>query len=431
MQPFSYLAMNKSIIFILLLASFILTLRLVFFYSNLSVLHDGQAIRFTYTLLQEPKQFSRYQQFTAKIGGQRILVRTGLSPKLSYGDRIIISGQITSFTPKTAINQDTRVLTLNSPSIKLNKGEASLGVEPLIGVAAWFHERVKDVFAKALPSRSASLLLGIVFGIREGIDHDFSAQLASTGVLHVVAASGMNVTLVGGFLSSLFSLMLRRQFALVFTIMGIFFYALLSGLDASIVRASLMGMMTFGAQIIGRQYMASYALFLTAFFMLMLNPDLSTDIGFQLSFAATTGLIWIQPVLSIFLRGGLRKVARIVFFREDLKTTIAAQLAVTPLLLLYFGTYSLWSVVVNALVLWTIPPLMVIGGLAGLLSLIFPFFASLLLYVALPLLLYFEAVVSFFAPFSQTDKLENLPWQLIAGYYLLLISAILYIKMRK
>ena len=158
-------------------------------------------------------------------------------------------------------------------------------------------QHIISVFEKTLPSNYSSLLLGIVFGIKSSMSSNFLDNLKILGLMHIIAASGMNVTLVAGFLSAIFLLFLKRQIALILTIAGIFIYAFLAGFEPSIVRASIMGMITFTAQILGRQKLAGYSLFATAYIMIIFSPFVIWDIGFQLSFVSTAGLIFLRPVL--------------------------------------------------------------------------------------------------------------------------------------
>lgn len=270
--------------------------------------------------------------------------------------------------------------------------------------------------------------MGIVFGIRDDLSEDFEQAIIETGVVHVVAASGMNVTIVAGFLSFIFSLFLRRQIAIVLSILGIIIYAFMAGLEPSILRASVMGGIAFTAQILGRQNLATLSLFLTGFILLFLFPGLLFDIGFQLSFVSTLGLIHFQPVFLTFFK--LSKLARKSIFMESFATTFSAQLATLPILLSNFGTYSLWSIIVNVLVLWTIPILMLLGGIAGIICLFFAPLASFFLYLSLPFLLFFEAVVNFFSSRPLQINLETFPWQFSIGYYFILLSIFMFLLKR-
>jgi competence protein ComEC len=117
-----------------------------------------------------------------------------------------------------------------------------------------------------------------------------------------------------------------------------------------------MGSVTFVAQALGRLQAASRALFLSAALMLIIKPDWITDLGFILSFVATASLMLFE-----------RKIASLIrfvpgIFREGLSTSLAAQIGVAPILFATFGQFSLLSPIINALVLWTIAPITIIGG---------------------------------------------------------------------
>lgn len=395
--------------------TFLLFLRFFFFYQNQPQLEDGQELEFETTLLSEPQIVGRVQRITANLeNGERIFITVPQFPEFNYGQTLHISGSL----KKRLLTNERAILTMSFPKVEAVKKSKN----PLLALTSFIRQRVILLFEKTLPPNASGLLLGIVFGIREGMDKSFSNDLRLSGVLHVVAASGMNVTMVGGFLSSLFGSVLRRQIALILSIFGIFFYALLAGLEPSIVRASLMGSLAFGAQILGRQNLAIYALFLTGYLMLLFSPPLIFDIGFQLSFFATLGLLYFSPV---FQRLKLRVIG------EDFQTTISAQAATLPILLSNFGTYSLWSVLINGLVLWTIPILMIIGGVGAMFGLLIEPLGQLILYLALPFLLFFETIVRASAKWGGVVGIESLPWQIAVGYYFILIAALMLRKVQR
>ncbi|HVT00804.1 MAG TPA: ComEC/Rec2 family competence protein [Patescibacteria group bacterium] len=282
--------------------------------------------------------------------------------------------------------------------------------------------RIDDVFYRTIPKDEAALLLGVVLGQKGDFSKQYLNAIQRTGLLHVIAASGMNVTMVTAFLLLLFSGFLKRQYALVITAIFIIFYAGLAGFQASIVRASIMAIFALGAGVIGRQNTSLLALFFAAFLMLFISPPLLTNIGFQLSFAATLGIVLIDPVLKV--------MGKNVIF-EDARTTLAAQIATTPILLFYFGSYSPVSVIANLLIFWTIPPLMILGGAASILALISPIIATPFLWLSLPLLLYFKYITILTSSFAFQVQLKSIPWEIIAGYYLILLAIILAVYKKK
>ncbi len=387
------------ILFIILLS---LGLRFLFFYKDQPELRNGEKISLETTLFSEPKTNIRSQIFSVNYKNQRITVFAPLNPEIHYGDNVKIIGSLNS-----RLLNNKEIFSVNA-KIEAKKDKSNY----ILAISSFVRQKLISFYKENLNPNYSGLMLGIVFGIKEYIPSDFLQNLKTAGVMHVIAASGMNVTLVAGFLNSIFLIFFKRQIALVMSIVGIVAYGVLAGLEPSIIRASIMGILVFTASILGRQMWAAYGLIFTGYAMLLWDPGLLYDIGFQLSFLATTGLIYIKPFFSNKILDGFQ-------------TTIFAQGATLPVLIVNFGTYSLWSIVVNSLVLWTVPVLMIIGGVSAIVSFIFEPIASLLLYLSLPLLIFFESVVKFFSNLSGTIKIENLSWQIIAGYYCILISFVL------
>lgn len=396
--------MNYKLLLILLI---ILGFKFNFFYQNQTQFTDEQAVSFETTLLSQPQVVGNQQAFTANYRNQKIKISTGRFPEINYGDFVRISGKIS--------NKNDRVL-MYFPKMEIANNPQNIFQSGLKNINL-LRQKLISLFVETLPSPSSSLLLGIIFGIKEQMPKDFTNNLRTSGVFHVIAASGMNVTLVGGFISAGFAFFFKRQIAIGLSILGIVFYAVLAGLEPSIIRASIMGILVFSAQIMGRQTLAVNGLALAGFGMLFNDPTLISDVGFQLSFVATLGILYIKPLFG--------KQEGIV---SEVLTTIAAQVATLPILLANFGTYSIYSVLVNGLVLWTVPMLMMIGGVGAILGLILAPLGQLLIYLCYPLLLYFESIVNFFGKIGGVLIIKNFPWQFTAGYYCLLASALLFFK---
>lgn len=403
----------KILVMVLLV---ILAVRFLFFYNQKNNYQDGQAVNFETTLLNEPQFLGNYQKFTLNLPhGEIVFVTTAALPEYKYGDRIAVSSTLI----KQVINKRI-TYSLKFPKISLVK----TNINPLLAVTGFIRQSVTDLYNKALPADLASLMLGIVFGIKAPMTKEFTQALRLSGVFHVIAASGMNVTLIGGFLSSILVFFMRRQMALVLSICGILFYVFLAGMQPSIIRAAIMGILVFSAQILGRQTLASYSLFLAGFLMLFISPNLISDVGFQLSFSATLGLLYLRPLFEKI--GKLKLLTGRFPLTEDFFVTFSAQIATLPILLATFGTYSLWSIVVNSLVLWTVAPLMILGALAAVVGLILPSLALIIVYCCLPLLLYFQKVVIFFSALKGTLSVAEFPFSFVLAYYLLLLALVLY-----
>lgn len=399
--------MNLKLLAFLLI---ITCLRFNFFYRNQVEFINGQRISFETGILSQPQISGNRQVLVANYKNQKIKVITSRFPEVNYGDFVRISGNISNKSGR-ALMYFPKIETINNSSNILQTSLKNIN---------FLRQKLITLFSKTLPMPSSSLLLGIIFGIKEQMPKDFTNNLKISGVFHVIAASGMNVTLVGGFISLFFAFFLRRQIAIGLSILGIIFYAVLAGLEPSIVRASIMGILVFSAQILGRQVLAINGLALAGFGMLFIDPTIVSDVGFQLSFAATVGILYVKPLFG--KREGIMSEA---------STTIAAQVATLPILLANFGTYSVYSILVNGLVLWTVPILMMIGGVGAILGLILTPLGQLLIYLCYPLLLYFQAIVNFFGKAGGVLIVNDFPWQFAGGYYCLLISVLLLSKKNK
>lgn len=400
----------------------VLVMRIHLFNSTMTHFTIGKMIELDTVLNKEPSHFGKTQQFMIfGPANQQIFVTTTQFPYLHYGQEVVVIGQIRESsvgfgTEKNGVIPSRKpMMTMKYPKIKAVSGQNIFS-----GLISMISTYLSDLFGHDLSSTSASLLLGIVFGIKGSFSPEFSKALQSSGLTHIIAASGMNVTLIGSFLATLFGLFLRRQLALALVIVLLVLYAAFAGFAPSIVRATIMGICVALSQIWGRQANAQWGLFLAGYSMVFFDPGLIDDIGFQLSFVSTVGLLYIKPLFE-----PLERVFKKTVVIDDISTTCAAQLATVPILLAQFGTYSVWSLIANALVLWSVPVLMILGGLAAVVGFIFPVLAQLLLWLSAPILWYVEEVILFFGRWGNTVEISHLSWPFIAGYYCVLIAVVI------
>lgn len=398
----------KAIPLILLLA-FLLSLRLFFFNQERHVFKENEVFNQTYSFTHEAKENSYGQYFFV----DNILVSVPLFPKYYYGDKIQISGKITSL--KTGKGS---MLTIKSPTVKSIKERS-----PFIAVSKFVRGRIESVVLTTIPMKEGGLLLGIILGVRDKIDNDFYQQLKNSGVLHVIAASGQNVSIVASLLLSLLQKVVKRRLALLFTGLAVIFYAFIAGFDPSIVRAAIMALITFGALLFGRQSKGLYALFATGWIMVFQNPQMVENVSFQLSFLSTFGILTIKPLLD---RISMLRI--LSFLKDDLTTTLSAQIATFPLILTVFGSYSLVSLPVNILLLWTVPILMIFGGIGALASLALPLLSIPFVLISYPFLLYFTSIISVSSEFKAGFAVQSLPITVAIGYYLILIAVVVKYK---
>lgn len=218
---------------------------------------------------------------------------------------------------------------------------------------------VEDRIARALGEPHASLLTGLLTGGQDGMPATTREVFARTGLAHVTAVSGTNVTiLLSAIGAALF--WLPRRWRLLPSIGAIGAYAILVGAGAPVIRAAVMGTLGLLVSHAGRVRHSRLAILWTAVVMLAWHPlDLYGDVGFQLSFLAVIGLAEVAPVLARY--DGV--IPEIFGLRDALRATIAAQLFAAPWAAAVFGTLPVFGLLANLCVVPLIPITMLLGGI--------------------------------------------------------------------
>lgn len=295
--------------------------------------------------------------------------------------------------------------------------------------ASWLRDKATSVYKETLSRDQASLLSGIVLG-GAGLDRQFKNKLANAGLTHVVAASGMNVSIFSGFLLGLLSkIRISKIIKVIVAIVFTLFYATLTGFAPPIVRATIMFIFVLVASLFGRQNSGFVGLFIAAFLMLWVSPKLVTDASFLLSFASMTGQIFLSTI-----KLDLPKLQGLVI--ENFLQSFLALLFTAPLVIIFFAKFSLVAIFTNILVLWTIEPLMILGGVEIVLGIFFTEAARLIALPASGLLGFFLWVVNYFSqPSWAVVHWTLLPgWPtifFILGYYLTLAGIIIAFSERR
>lgn len=273
-------------------------------------------------------------------------------------------------------------------------------------------QALEQKISQFLPSPQSELLSGILLGQNKKLPGNLKLALRDTSTLHIVVASGQNLSMVAGFFLGLAGL-IKRKNAVILSLLATLFYTILTGFQVPILRAALMFGLASLAQLHGRGKGSFRVLMIVAGLMLLINPRWVRDISFQLSFLATFGVVVIAPILLCWLR-------IVPIIGQDLAVTLSAQLMVTPVIAQNFHQLSLVSLIANALVLWSIPFIMIGGTIMIILGSLWNFFGQLIALGVYALLTYFIYIVQFFAslPFAWEYVGEKV-WVVWLGYYLI------------
>lgn len=368
---------------------------------------NGASIRIVGRLTEEPYLTASYQ--IIEIAG--IKVKTGRFPTYHYGDKLEVVGKIR----RRVINSWKSEFWAYYPEISVTEEPRNLAKRAdFKGFLFILRRQIEGVFKRVLPEPQAALLSGIVLGVKQSMSPKFLQNLRQTGTLHVVVASGYNVSVVAGFLVTVFVWFLSRKKALILAFFGIFAYTLMAGAEPPVVRAAIMGSLAYAAQFLGKQKDGVIALGVSAALMLLVNPLILFDIGFQLSFAATAGILSIFPLLT-------KRFFRFPIFGDDLAVTLSAQAATLPILLLNFGQMSFLSPIINALVLPLIPPIMGLGATIAGIGLVAKPLAYIIAWFAWVPLTYFVKIIEWFGRLPWTSmEVGNLSIWWAVGYYFVL-----------
>lgn len=234
-------------------------------------------------------------------------------------------------------------------------------------------KKFKDIIDKNLSLPQSGLLEAMLLGYRREISPAITDQFSKAGVSHIIAISGLHITIMAGLLFYLLmALGVPRQKSFWPALVILFLYVVMIGFRASAVRALIMGAVLFYALKIGRLKKSINVLVLAAVVLLLINPKLLIfDVGFQLSFLAVLGILYFYPLFEKWLKFIPDKGK----VRSLICLTLSAQVLTLPLIFYYFGYVSFVSPLANLLIIPVLPVVMVGGMIMIFLGLIWSNFA--------------------------------------------------------
>ena len=335
-----------------------------------------------------------------------MLARVTSDKKFHYGDHIVLRGQL--HTPPEHEEFSYRQY-LASKGIYSYMPRNSAGVletgngNPIMrGIFALKERALKTVY-QLWPDPEASLFSGILLGIETGIPKPVQEAFKATGTSHVIAISGFNITIIAGLFATFFGRILNPRKGAIAAIIGISLYTILVGADAAVVRSAIMGGFTLFARQVGRRQHGINTLAFTAALMSLHDPHVPWDVGFQLSFAATLGLVlYAEPFAQAFIRWisnflAEKKANRLAGpVGEYILFTLAAQLTTLPIMAYHFGQISISAFITNPVILPVQAPIMTVGGLGLILGMIWLPLGKIIAPLAWPFVLFTIRAVELF-----------------------------------
>lgn len=290
---------------------------------------------------------------------------------------------VCSFSRNTSISV---VGTVNSNVIDrflgrlwLDRAELAVSVKPVImastqTVFSTFMDSVREksvsIYRQFLPEPESGLVAGIVLGYKNDIGQEMYNLMVNSSTIHIAVASGYNIMLVGGTVLSVCFWFMKRKWASVVAILAMIFYAVEAGGEPPVTRAVIMGAVVFVAAIVGRRTISWWILLVTAWIMILIEPLLIFNVSFQLTMAASVGLMVVEPALTKVLSRSHEKLVEILG-GIGIMTSLSTMFVTTPIIWWNFGRMSWIGIVSNILILPLVPMLMITGSLMQVLPWVF------------------------------------------------------------
>ena len=337
-------------------------------------------------------------------------------PILEYGDYVELSGNVESSTSSSIDPSYKKFLKKNLVSgiiqnpdsvFKSGKNQSMIthSIRILYMISSYFEQSINSI----LPEPQASLAAGLVLGIKRNIPADLTDDLNRTGLTHIVALSGYNVTIIMLVFSQLLVQHLGKRKTFWAGVVLVTLFVIMTGAASSVIRAGIFSTLVIYGSTVGRKADQTNMMLLAAIIMILANPFILTnDIGFQLSFLAFAGLIYFSPIISrLFDSSRFRNWPD--WIKLPFVETLSAQIAVFPLIIYVFGRFSLIAPIANFLVLWILPLAMLVSFIAGLSGIIYYYLGKILALLAWPVLTYVikATEIASVLPFSSFEFGQN------------------------
>lgn len=328
---------------------------------------DGQEV----TVITDPRDGAFGQWAVVRLGEQQLIATTsGFGAALSgveARDRLIVTGAVVGQRPSSNWEIANRLV----GSLRISGVKSREQAKGLAGSANWFRNVLADG-ARSLPRQRQALLAGLTVGDDRGQSAVTADDFRAAGLGHLLAVSGQNVVFVLLITAPLLSRIRSPGIRLAATVLVLVFFGFVTRFEPSVVRALSMVGLTVIASAVGRPATAERTLPVAIFALLLWDPLLAWSLAFQLSVAATLGLVVLAPHF-------YERIPGPEVVRGLLSVTLAAQLAVAPLLLVFFDDVSLIAVPANLLAVPVSGVIMMWGMTAGFVAgLIAPEIAAVL-----------------------------------------------------
>ena len=366
----------------------------------------GHQVELSGTVLEDIDQQAN-GQFVMKIGNVRqgttslpgmVWLTASDGSPVQRSDTVTISGKLA---------QGFGSFSASMYRVSITRVERASPGDVALGIRDWFANAVRTVISEP----QASLGLGFLLGQRRALPPELSEALQIAGLTHVIVASGYNLTILVRFARRLF-VKLSRYTALLASSGMVLSFIAITGMSPSMSRAGLVTGLSLLAWYYGRKFHPIVLLTVAAAVTVIINPSYAWgDIGWQLSFAAFSGVMILAPLLQRYFFGESKPGT----IRQILGETIAAQIATLPIIIVAFGAFSNVALIGNMMILPLVPLAMLLVFMSGIIALSIPAISIIIAAPTTWLLGYMTTVA---------QQLASIPWAMtgltVGGWFMAL-----------
>ena len=315
--------------------------------------------------------------------------------ELEYGDKIKIEG--TYIKPEKAKNyggfnyQDYLksigiIGTIDVEKIEiLEKDKGNFILKNIYNLSNKIKEKTKTLFKN---EEEQGLVQGLILGDKENVSEEIEENFEITNLSHILAVSGMHITYLVIGMQILFQKLAGKRKTNIIMIVLLILYMILAGSSPSVVRSVIMGIITIFSKLVHRKNDVINSISISLLILLIVNPYVIGNIGLQLSYLGTLGIVLFQKTVYNILnkkrnkvKEKIKKESKIILkIKEMLAVSISAQILIFPIMIFHFNLFSIYFLITNLLASIIIGPIIIISFLVIILSFVFLPIAKIISY---------------------------------------------------
>jgi len=307
------------------------------------------------TVVSEAKETTYYNSYEIKIKNRKFIlyVKKNSSEKLKYGTQIALEAQYTEpeesrnykgFNYKEYLKTKKIYGSFKADKITILQEN---NLNSFLMFSNNFRNKVIEIAKEILPEETEGLMIGLLIGENKYIKEEVSENFSKSGLSHIVAISGSHISyIIIGLSFILTKSKIHKKGTYIIIILGLIFFMFITGFSPSIVRACIMGIILIFSKIVYCKSDILNSIALSLIIILINNPYSIKDVGLQLSYLGTLGIVYLNTLIQKFLEKYInKKIAEII------SVTLSAQIAVLPILVINFNTFPTLFLLSNILVI--------------------------------------------------------------------------------